>query len=376
MRFNSLDSTRGIILIMMALDHAKDLIMREFTFVSESWSGQYAYYNDFSLFFSRFITHLCAPAFAFMMGLSMMLLCKSNTTVWKKETEIWKYFFKRGIVLIILEVILFSPIWSYAFKSENISYEFGVLGMLGTSMIICSFFLKRHWSMSFATVIFGLISSIFFITNAPKFDLSNLLLKILFIPDITSVVYPIFPWLSVSLLGMLFGKILIKNQKIAFKLILPSSIVFLTLFVIARNFGGIAFNLRPDLSLTDGNWWSFFYVVKYPPSMVYLLFTLGTFFLIFYVFNKLENLNPKKYRFLFSLLNIFKVYGKTTFFFYALHLPILLIIGIIFYNGFGLSSLPIAILGWIGLLLILYPLCKKYQKFKKTKNHNSIWKLF
>ncbi|WP_161597774.1 DUF1624 domain-containing protein [Fluviispira multicolorata] len=376
MRIQALDKVRGIILIIMAMDHAKDMIGKNLNFQGEFWKGSYPIYDNPILFFTRLIAHICAPSFAFMMGLSMILLWNTHKSKWAHESKVWQYFCSRGLILILFEIFIFSPIWSFIFKSPTINFGFAVIAMLGSLMILSSFFIKRHWIVIFIAMVLSIfLPPLIVQTELQKNENYNFFLKMLFFPDRINFIYPIFPWFGVSLMGVLFGKILIKKEKFAFLSLLPLGIVFISLFTVTRFWGGVYFNSRDLRFINDTHWWNIFNMVKYPPSLSYLLFTLGIFFFLFFTVYSIEKYGSKKIFLISTILEIANIYGKSTFFFYGVHLILYTFIGIILCDVLKWNSLSDIAYGWIIILAILYPLCKWYREFKKKQNENSLWRM-
>ncbi|WP_186647865.1 heparan-alpha-glucosaminide N-acetyltransferase domain-containing protein [Fluviispira vulneris] len=376
MRIQALDKARGVVLIIMAIDHAKEMIGKNIKFSGEFWNRNFPFYEDSFLFFTRLITHICAPSFAFMMGLSMILLTHSNKTKWQDEVKLWKYFCLRGFILILFEYLIFAPIWSFVFKDPSIVFRFAVISMLGSLMILISFLVKRHWSIQVIVMLLSIfIPPFFFSTGELDAKNINFLLNILFVPDGNYFIYAIFPYIGIGILGLLFGKILIKKEKIAFTLLPILGIIFISLFIFSRLIGSVYFNLKSLVSLSDSHWWSFFYMIKYPPSLTYLLFTLGIFFILFSLIYFIDKFTTNKIIIVSKFLDVANVYGKSTFFFYAMHLIILCLLGVLILDILKWSSISDIAYGWIIALIILYPLCKWYRDFKKKKNENSLWRM-
>ena len=155
-------------------------------------------------------------------------------------------------------------------------------------------------------------------------------------------IYPVLPWLSISVLGMVFGKELLKDSGKAYQKLLVAGLICLILFPIVRGIGGFGNFQTPP----SWDWITFFNVVKYPPSLGFTLITLGVNFVLLYMFEKFH------YK-----LGIWKtpllVFGKTALFFYFAHWIFFSATRPLFYlikgNLLGLYAV------WAIGLLILYP---------------------
>jgi uncharacterized membrane protein len=196
----------------------------------------------------------------------------------------------------------------------------------------------------------------------------TILARAVAVPGATSSVNVLFaplPWIGVAGLGILFGRFLIHKGERGFFVLLPTGISLLGAFAFFRVVGGRFGNLR---IIPIHEWWSFFYIVKYPPSIAYMALTLGIGSLILYGFYCLEKSR-------FSLwLRPLEILGGSALFFYVVHLFLYSFLGIIM--GQEDPSLFIEYLGWFLGLILLVPVCNKYRIFKLSKPSESIWKMF
>lgn len=378
-RLISLDGLRGLIIILMAIDHASWFISKIHPF--EFWGISLPQYDSVLAFLTRFITHPCAPGFIFLMGTSMILFTESRRRIGWSEGRITRYFVIRGFLLLVIQQFIVNPAWYLGILGANpdvlqkgawpgggdsVVFQFEVLFSIGTSMIICSFLLRFKKLVIFI-VSFGAI----FTTQLLIPDSNNVgvlyspLLRLLLIPGQTGILlveYPLFPWLGLSGLGLLFGKELLQDKERAFRGAFVTGIAFLLAFALVRIFGGFG-NFHPPI---DNSWIAFLNVTKYPPSLTFFFITLGLFFLLLYFFSRFEKV-------LIKWRNPLVVFGQTPFFFYIIHLYIFAFIGFAFPNG---TRLLLAYPFWLVVLLLLFPLCKWYGSFKRGTVPNSVWRFF
>jgi hypothetical protein len=188
----------------------------------------------------------------------------------------------------------------------------------------------------------------------------------------TVVVYPLVPWLGVSLFGCAFGFEFRNCAAAAHVRCLLLSIVFLAAFPLIRAFGGSALNLRgwPLYEHRDLGALSFFLVCKYPPSIAYLCLTLGVDLLLLFL---ADRMNPK---WLFSkwVIN----YGTSPLVYYVSHFWIINLIALVIYLSIHQPGLPLQYypIFWGLILLVEIPVCYFFGKFKTKKSPDSLWRLF
>jgi uncharacterized membrane protein len=190
-------------------------------------------------------------------------------------------------------------------------------------------------------------------------------LRILLIPGQTGtlrVIYPLIPWLGITGLGILFGSGLIRNRKSTHRRTLFAGVALVILFLIVRALGSFG-NFHPPQGT---NIVAFLSLTKYPPSLVFILLTLGLNLLLIYFLMRWETALTRWAK---PLL----IFGQTALFFYLVHLYIYGFIGFAFPRGTGYGQLYII---WLVGLAVLYPLCLLYRRFKSKTPLDSIWRFF
>ena len=278
-RLLPLDALRGLIIIFMALDHANWFIAQKHP-QSEMWGGGFPVYQNTLAFLTRFITHLAAPCFFFLMGAGMLLFAQSRLKQGWSKWEIIRHFLIRGLLLIVLQLLVVNRAWELSPGGWGLNIYIGVLFALGGCMLLGSFL----WWLKPGTLLvltIGLfIGSELLVPNPSlwgqfqyvnPFDYSNLML---IRPGGTLTFwsnYPILPWLELVTFGMVFGYWLLDDPRKAFDRGLKLGGLFLLGFLLIRYLDGFG-NIRPRLGDT---WIDFLNVVKYPPSMAFSLMTMG-----------------------------------------------------------------------------------------------------
>ncbi len=374
-RLQSIDIVRGIVMIIMALDHTRDLI--HITSVTDSPTNLQA--TTPALFLTRWITHFCAPIFVFLSGVSAYLVFKKTNDV----TSTRRFLLTRGIWLVVLEFTLVNfGVW---FNPHFNVFLFDVIAAIGCGFIILSLLLKS----SIKTIlIVGL--AIIFLHNLSSFisaaetSLPGKLTMMLVAPGaipfgkggLFIMGYPPIPWLGILLTGFAAGRLFELAIPMRKPLFLKIGLTALALFIIVRsvNVYGDSFQWEKQKS-TLFTFLSFINVTKYPPSLIFCLLTLGVMFLLL---SSVEGLQNK-----FTEITI--VYGKVPLFYFLIHWYILhpLMFLIVFFQGYKYSDLvfgvnlgrPKGISGvnlwytyliWALVVIALYPICKWYGKYKES----------
>ena len=381
-RILSIDILRGLVMIIMALDHTRDFFhigaMTGDPLNPDATTGM--------LFFTRWITHFCAPTFVFLSGLSAYLSAQNKTAA-----QASSFLLKRGLWLILIEIVVIT--FGLTF---NPTYNFIILQVIwaiGTSMI----FLGLASRISYKTVLItGLIlvfgHNLFNLFPAPADSNGGLILKIFFTASGTvvplsanhfvGVFYAILPWTGVMFVGYGVGAWYKKGYAADRRQRNLLIVGLLTIFVfISLRLINIYGDPVPRKEHHDffKNLLAFFNVNKYPPSLQYIAMTLGP-AMLFLAFT--ENLSNRFTR-------IASVYGAVPFFYYVLHFYLLhsLLIVVFFATGhstkeivqvpfwfrpaaFGFD-LPIVYLIWLSVVAALYLPCRWFKRYKET--HRQWW---
>ena len=398
-RIDSIDLLRGIVMVVMLLDHTRDFVHR----------GQLMGLDPTDLttsnpmlFFTRWITHFCAPVFVFLAGTGAYLQFARG----KSKGELSKFLLTRGLWLIVLE---FTVVRCAVFL--NFDYAFlgvmQVIWVLGVSMIILAGLIHLPLSVVGA---FGLL--MIFLHNfldpirvqgirGPDSPLPSVW-GFLFIvlhqpfepipvymtsrgPVIAFVIYPLIPWIGVMAAGYAFGVLYQMDAARRRRLLLILGGAATALFFVLRatNIYGdpSGWAKQSSISFTI---LSFFNVTKYPPSLLFLLMTLGPSFLALAWFESRKATSsgsPGRLR------SFFVTFGRVPLFFYLLQWPMAHLMSIVVHliagkpigwmfgttlqttgppPGMGFNLLVVYIC-WIVGVLLLYPLCKWFAGVKQRK---------
>jgi uncharacterized membrane protein len=361
-RFLSLDALRGLIIILMALDHANYFVAQRHS-SGEHWGGAFPVYADALTFLTRWVTHPVAPGFMFLMGAGMALFAHSRRKKGWSEWMIIRHFLIRGGLLIALQLLIVNRAWELG-AAPFPSIYIGVLFALGGGMILGSLFLRlRAWHLAIFAVFLLVVTELSHPDPSEWGKNFGQPLGLLFgysggDGQFWSN-YPILPWLELVIFGMAFGKWMLKDAERALNVGLALGIVFLTAFVILRGLDGFG-NIRPRAGDT---WIDYLNVVKYPPAMTFTLVTMGLNLVLLWIFSKAGDLSSR-------LLKPLVVFGRAPLFFYVSHLFLYAAIGILLTpSGTSIAAMyPYWLLG----LLILFPPTLWYGVFKHRQPPNSL----
>jgi len=376
-RISALDTHRGFIMVLMAIDHASYFIARVHS--AEFWGIALPVYSTAYWFWTRWITHLCAPGFFFLMGIGMILFADARRKVGWEEGRITRFFVTRGLLLIFMQLFVENPAWILGALTVNPGVMvirggvpgggtrgmiyIGVLFALGGTMVFWAF-VRRVSPWFIAVISLSAILVTQFVTPSSHHaaTLYPPLLRLLLIPGHThiwQVFYPVVPWLGVSGLGLLFGEILKRDTRLAARVAIWVGLAFLVLFITIRSIGGFG-----NLNEVPGEWIGFLNVTKYPPSLAFLTITLGMNLLFMGVWRWTEPYLRGRYQ---PLL----VFGRAALFFYLLHLWVYSLLGLFFRAGSDLVTMYGL---WLLGLVILYPISCWFNRFKGYKPVTSLWR--
>ena len=383
-RIESIDLLRGIVIIIMALDHVRDYFHADYFYYDPTDMTK----TNAAVFFTRWITNFCAPVFVFLAGTSAFLVGERKT---KKELS--SFLLKRGLWLLLLETVVINFAWSF-----NPSYPFfrlQVIGTLGLCMVILSalIYLPSKFILVIGLLILlghNLLDSIEVTGNSLKDFLWGVLhqrKRFSIGGKLIATGYPVLPWMGIMALGYCFGALYKKGIDAALRkkylLIIGSSAIVLFLLLRGINrYGDMAPWAAQSSSILTIC--SFLNVTKYPPSLLYSLSTLGPALIALVLLEKpLNRLGTMVIRI-----------GRVPLFFYILHLFLLHGLAVIavvlsgrpwtdmisitninakdspWLQGYGFS-LAGTYGVWMLVVLLLYPLCKWYDKYKT--NHKEKW---
>lgn len=373
---------RGIVMVIMALDHTRDF----FHVSANLFDPTDLEKTNPLLFFTRWITHYCAPTFVLLSGVAVRI---SEQRKSKKELSI--FLLTRGLWLLVIEavVIRFSFLFNFYYDLTFLQ----VIFVIGACMILLAALIHLPYKIIAAIGILLLLGHNAFdgntlVADDPGFvwwSIFNQAGKIEIDPGhLVIAAYPVLPWLSIMILGYMIGSM----YQTSFdstkrkKYLLITGLSFIGLFIILRSM-----NVYGD----PAHWseqknfifslMSFVNTTKYPVSLLYTFMTVGP---VLIILSWMENVN-------LSRLKPIQVFGRVPLFYYILHFYLIhttaLLAYMITHNTsfaeinfhfqasfggipFGVGyPLAVVYLVWISVVIVLYPLCVRYNKYKSTHTH-------
>lgn len=371
-RLDAVDLLRGLVMVIMALDHARHY----FTIVRFSPVDLES--TTVAHFFTRWLTHVCAPAFVFLAGTGAFLYRSRGKT----KADVSWFLLTRGLWLVVLELTVMRMGWQFSF---DYSYAVGqTIWAIGWSMVFLSGLVFLPISV---TTIFGI--AMIAVHNAfdgikPKMlGDYGWLWKIfhsggrveIFEGYTLSAMYPLIPWIGVMAAGYGFGVILLREERQRRKLLWWIGGAVTAAFVLIRWLN--VYGDPKQWSFHESFVWTvidFLNLDKYPPSLLFLLMTLGPAIAALALFERWKG----------PVARMFIVYGRVPLFFYVLHIFLIHALAVLAASltiggpsslvgsvkplelpeGYGFG-LPMVYAVWIGVSLLLYPTCRWYADVKR-----------
>lgn len=393
-RIDSIDLLRGIVMVIMMLDHMRDFVHSGVFFFDPTDLTK----TTTAVFFTRWITHFCAPVFVFLAGTGAYFQLARG----KSKQELSRFLVTRGLWLIVLEftVVRLGMTFSFDYRFFGMMQ---VIWVIGVSMIVLAALihlpLKVTAGFGIAMIALHNLLDRFQVAgwqgpDSPMPGLGAKLWMILHQPfsvfpilpfrsPVVAVIYPLIPWVGVMALGYAFGSLYQKDSMQRRRWLLIIGGIATALFVVLRaiNLYGDPSGWSPQKNVLF-SLMSFLNTTKYPPSLLFLLMTLGPAMLALAWFETNKTL-------IGGLRKALVTFGRVPLFFYLLqwytaHL-IAVVAGLIAGQGVAwqfespidrFSHPPPSGVGfrlwvvyvcWIIGVLLLYPPCKWFAGVKARR---------
>lgn len=381
-RIKSIDLLRGVVMVIMALDHVRDYFHADAYFFDPSDIAQ----TNVPLFWTRFVTHFCAPVFVFLAGTSAFFVGQRRD---KKSLSIW--LLKRGLWLVVAELTIIKLAWMFKLDYSTILLQ--VIWVLGISMVFLAGFIHLPKKLMIGLALIVIFGHNLLDSFAPSDSVASGVWTFLHVFNMVNmgsfqvlVGYPIIPWIFVMLLGYYFGEFYKPSydSKLRIKRLFQIGLGLTLLFFVIRtmNVYGDPYTWakQDSLGMTIA---SYFNITKYPPSLLYLLITLGPSILFLAFMENVQNRWTEK----------LVVIGRVPMFFYIVHIYVIHALAVVaaIATGFSFSDMVIDLwvtlqpqlqgygfnlwvvyLVWIVLTVALYPICSWYNDYK-TANRQKWW---
>ena len=380
-RLDHVDLLRGWVMILMALDHVRDFFSRDAMLFAPLDLTQ----TNAGIFLTRWITHFCAPAFCFLAGTGAFLSLGRGKT---KRDLSW-FLLTRGLWLVFLELTLVQFGWTFRIDPHWLGGA--VIWSLGWSMVILAVLIHLPiWGVAGIGLIMIAGHNLLDDISPQALGSWSWLWTVLHVPGGIQIApnfslfiaYPLVPWIGVMAVGYGFGVILQRDRAERRKLLLILGASLTAAFVVLR-----ASNIYGD----PAHWsaqksalftiFSFLKCTKYPPSLLFLLMTLGPAIIALGLLD----------RSLGKAARPIIVFGRVPLFYYLLHIPLIHLLAVLFAYlkhgaaggvwlgppwdpetvalypkdyGYGLFGVYAV---WLLVILLLYPLCRWFADLKQRR---------
>lgn len=380
-RINSIDLLRGIVMIIMALDHTRDF------FHITAWTDDPLNLQTTSpaLYITRWITHLCAPTFVFLSGTSAYFV-----SLRKSKKQLSLFLLTRGLWLILVELVIVTLALTF-----DLTYQVSILQVIwaiGASMVVLSALVWLPFPLILAI---GLIivagHNLLDIYELRQNGSHSTFYKLLHVQSMVNIggqqvliFYPFLAWSGVMALGYCFGRYYLGDIMNRNKRTIILGATLLVLFValrLADVYGDpLGWSVQKSPLYT---FFSFINTQKYPPSLMFLCITLGISLVVLGLLGDAQN----------RVTRFITVFGRVPLFYYVMHFYLLHFLSACAFLARGHSfsegakgipgamfkfiaptegySLGVVYFVWIAVVFMLYPLCKWFSDYKR--DHRQWW---
>jgi uncharacterized membrane protein len=369
-RLASIDLLRGLVMVVMALDHTRDF------FAAGGFNPRDV--TDPALFLTRWITHFCAPTFILLAGISAFLYGTGRQT-----GEVSRYLFTRGCWLVLIEVTLVRVGWSFNFHFDHLVLQ--VIFAIGASMIVLAALIHLpRWAIATVGVVMIAGHNMLDGVKAEQLGAAAPIWNLLHQPGLLDlgmnlklfVLYPLIPWIGVMATGYSLGPLFTIEGGVRVRRLCILGGAITAGFVILR-----ATNLYGDptpWAMQDhlfATLLSFINCEKYPPSLLYLAMTLGPALLLLAAFEGARGI----------VVDWITTFGRVPFFYYVVHIFLIHALAIVFASatigeapwllgafppqkpaayGLGLAGIYTV---WVLVVISLYPVCRWFADIKRRR---------
>lgn len=380
-RVEAVDFVRGAAMVLMALDHVRHFFSDALSAKSTELMQRHA-----PQFLTRWVTHFCAPAFIYLAGVAAFL---SMAAKGRTAAELRSFLLKRGLMLVVLELTVVRCLgWTF-----NVDYHYalaGVIWVLGWCMIVLAPLVHVPKKGL-------LVAGLLLIVGHDAFDRVRpgdvkpfgWLWKLLHSPGTIEpihgvhfkVAYPLVPWIGLMMVGFATGSVFLRAASDRRRTLVSIGLLLTVSFVVLRLLNGYG-DPKPWSSQETGlaTALSFVKCDKYPPSLLFLLMTMGPVLCALGLHEKLPSFLGRP----------FLVFGRVPLLYYLIHLPIIHALAVVFSlvrygdaswlfmnppSAHGPSfplppdygySLPVLYGLWIGVVVLLFPVCRWYERKKRV----------
>jgi len=359
-RIASIDILRGLVMALMALDHTRDF------FSAAGFNPRDV--TEPALFLTRWVTHFCAPTFILLAGLSAFLYGRGRSVA---KTS--RFLLIRGLWLIVIEFTIVRLAWTFDLGSFH-ELTAGVLWVTGASMVVLAALIwLPNWVIAVVALVMIAGHNLLDVVRAEDLGEGASVWHVLHQPGLVHlgdrvsvvVLYPLVPWIGVMAAGYWLGPAMQLEPEARRRLLFRLGAALTLGFVLLR-----AINLYGDPApwAVQETWLptllSFLNCEKYPPSLLYLMMTLGPALMLLAVFEHVRG----------SFARVLATFGQVPFFYYVVHIYLihalavaagLAMTGALTSNPAIDVSLAGVYLVWLLALVLLYPICRWFAGLKE-----------
>jgi uncharacterized membrane protein len=345
---------------LMALDHTRDF------FTTSGFNPRDV--TEPALFLTRWITHFCAPTFILLAGLSAFLYGRGRST-----EELSRFLLIRGLWLILIDLTLIKFGWRFEVDFYRMSA--GVIFVIGVSMVVLAALIwLPRWAIAGASFIMVVGHNLLDSVRAEDLGEVSWIWHVLHEPGLISfgddvtlyILYPLVPWIGVMAAGYLLGPLMQLEEGARQRLLFSLGAAVTVGFIVLRAsnlYGDPAPWTAQETALSTAL--SFLNCEKYPPSLLYLMMTLGPALILLASFEHVRG----------GLASLLATFGRVPFFYYVVH--IYLIHALAVATGFAMTGiltttpevnfgLAGVYLVWLFVLVLLYPICRRFAELKEN----------
>jgi uncharacterized membrane protein len=371
-RLDSIDLLRGLVMVLMALDHTRDFFA--------AGGPNPRDIADPALFLTRWVTHFCAPTFIFLAGVSAYLYGGRG----RSAGEVSWFLLTRGVWLVVVEFTVIRFCWTFSLYTHFFVMQ--VIWVIGASMIVLAGLVHLpRWVIAAIGVAMIVGHNLVDGVGAEQFGNVSWLWKLLHQPGLIEigpqtklfVLYTLVPWSGVMAAGYALGPVFRLDLASRRSFLLRTGIAVAAGFVVLR-----ATNLYGDPAAWTmqssflGTLLSFIDCEKYPPSLLFLMMTLGPALILLALFECADG----------AVASRITTFGRVPFFFYVVHIAFIHALAVGFASitlgdigwtfGSFLSQKPMTyglnLFGvyavWLCVVVVLYPLCRWFASLKRQRH--------
>ncbi len=381
-RVEAVDVLRGLVMVLMALDHVRDF------FSDYAGNPTASATTSSAMFFTRWVTHLCAPTFVFLAGTSIYL-----QSLRKPRPQLARFLVSRGLWLMALEILVVSSMLTFHPSTHVVLLQ--VIWVTGLAMIVMAALIYLPlWAVAaFGAVLVVGHNAFDAVNPAGMAPLAGTFWRLLHVPGplvppssgyFWINLYPLIPWPGIMALGFVFGALLQRPPRRRERAMLLLGGASLLVFALVRltNLYGNPVHWKHQASALR-TFLSFMDVQKYPPSLLYVLATLGVSLCLMAAFDRWQACGRWP-----SMRAVLSVYGRVPFFYYLLHFTTIHLAALLTTAALGLDwrwwiglpptagifagqpagygfSLPVVYLVWLAIVSLCYLPCKWFAGVKQ-----------